>query len=160
MGFDECGSPFDHLQADLTGGYYDAGYNGKFGLRMAFTATMLAWGVVEFWQELSWAGERSHAIRWATDYRLKAVAGPTELWVQVGDGDSDHNCWERREDMDTSRKASKVDKDHPASEVAAETAAALAAASEVFKHSDQQYSEKLNEKAIWVTCFLIASVCT
>ncbi|KAG6544994.1 hypothetical protein Mapa_013686 [Marchantia paleacea] len=123
MGFDECGSPFDHLQADLTGGYYDAGYNGKFGLPMAFTATMLAWGV-------------------------------------VGDGDSDHNCWERREDMDTSRKASKVDKDHPASEVAAETAAALAAASEVFKHSDRQYSEKLNEKAIWVTCFLIASVCT
>ena len=35
------------LQVDLTGGYYDAGDNVKFGFPMAFTATLrcLAFGV-------------------------------------------------------------------------------------------------------------------
>ena len=32
---------------DLTGGWYDAGDHVKFGLPMAFTTTMLAWGAVE-----------------------------------------------------------------------------------------------------------------
>src|SRR2546430_16478990 len=31
---------------DLTGGWYDAGYHVKFGLPMAASATMLAWGAV------------------------------------------------------------------------------------------------------------------
>src|ERR1044072_2315844 len=33
---------------DLTGGYYDAGDNVKFGFPMAFTTTMLAWSLLEF----------------------------------------------------------------------------------------------------------------
>ena len=33
---------------DLTGGFYDAGDHVKFGLPMAFSLTMLAWGGVEF----------------------------------------------------------------------------------------------------------------
>uniref|UniRef100_J3LY73 Endoglucanase n=1 Tax=Oryza brachyantha TaxID=4533 RepID=J3LY73_ORYBR len=33
---------------DLTGGYYDGGDNVKFGFPMAFTATMLSWGIVEY----------------------------------------------------------------------------------------------------------------
>ena len=33
---------------DLTGGFYDAGDHVKFGLPMAFSMTMLAWGGVEY----------------------------------------------------------------------------------------------------------------
>ena len=33
---------------DLTGGWYDAGDHVKFGLPMAATATMLAWGIVDY----------------------------------------------------------------------------------------------------------------
>ncbi|CAN1824706.1 Endoglucanase 24 [Linum perenne] len=33
---------------DLTGGYYDAGDNVKFGFPMAFTTTMLSWSIIEF----------------------------------------------------------------------------------------------------------------
>jgi hypothetical protein len=33
---------------DLTGGWYDAGDHVKFGLPMAYSATMLAWSVVEY----------------------------------------------------------------------------------------------------------------
>ncbi|CAN1836491.1 Endoglucanase 1 [Linum perenne] len=33
---------------DLTGDYYDAGDNVKFGFPMAFTTTMLSWSIIEF----------------------------------------------------------------------------------------------------------------
>ena len=33
---------------DLTGGWYDAGDHVKFGLPMAASATMLAWGLVDY----------------------------------------------------------------------------------------------------------------
>ncbi|XP_064975364.1 endoglucanase 3-like [Musa acuminata AAA Group] len=130
---------------DLTGGYYDAGDNVKFGLPMAFTTTMLAWSVLEFgrWmpKELNHARE---AVRWGTDYLLKASAPlPSALYVQVGDPKADHDCWERPEDMSTPRSVFKVTPSTPGSEVAAETAAALAAASLVFKHVDVGYSKKL-----------------
>ena len=49
-----------------------------------------------------------------------------ELWVHVGDDDSDHYCWQQHVDMTTSRRAYEVDADHPGSEVAAVMAAATA----------------------------------
>lgn len=133
---------------DLVGGYYDAGDNVKFGFPMAFTTTMLSWSVVEFGGlmkgELSRAKE---AIRWATDYLLKATAHPDAIYVQVGDANKDHSCWERPEDMDTPRTVVKVDSSNPGTEVAAETAAALAAASLVFRRSDPSYSKLLLKTA-------------
>ncbi|VAI43867.1 unnamed protein product [Triticum turgidum subsp. durum] len=124
---------------DLVGGYYDAGDHVKFGLPMAFTVTMLSWAVLEYGDQIAAAGEGAHAlqsIKWGTDYFIKAHTAPNELWTQVGDGDSDHYCWQRPEDMTTSRRAYKVDAEHPGSEVAAETAAAMAAASIVFRRAD------------------------
>lgn len=74
------------MQVDLSGGYYDAGDNVKFGLPMAFSIAMLAWDVVEFRQSLTQTrqlGNTLNALRWGTDYLLKANTGPTVLWVQV-----------------------------------------------------------------------------
>ena len=68
-------------------------------------------------------------------------------FVQVGDPNNDHQCWERPEDMDTSRKAYKVDASHPGSDVAAETAAAFASASMAFREADKNYSAKLLSSA-------------
>ncbi|KAL8462462.1 hypothetical protein ACS0TY_033476 [Phlomoides rotata] len=135
---------------DLVGGYYDAGDNVKFGLPMAFTITMLSWGVVEFREELTAAGELPHAleaIKWGTDYFIKAHTHPHVLWAQVGDGDTDHLCWQRPEDMTTSRRAYKLDRENPGTEVAAETAAAMAAASIVFRRTNPHYSHLLLEHA-------------
>ncbi|KAI8009113.1 Endoglucanase 17 [Camellia lanceoleosa] len=60
------------------------GDNVKFGFPMAFTATMLSWSVIQFGglmkSELCNARE---AIRWATDYLLKATAQPDTIYVQV-----------------------------------------------------------------------------
>ena len=63
--------------------------------------------------------------------------------MQVGDGDSDHGCWQRPEDMTTSRQAYRLDPQHPGSELARETAAAMAAASLVFRSSDPGYANQL-----------------
>ncbi|KAG9133509.1 hypothetical protein Leryth_026112 [Lithospermum erythrorhizon] len=136
---------------DLSGGYYDAGDNIKFGFPMAFTTTMLAWSVIDFGKNMgSELGNALRAVRWGTDYLLKATAQNGVVYVQVGDAFSDHNCWERPEDMDTLRTVFKIDKDHPGSEVAAETAAALAAASIAFQKYDPSYSKRLLNRAITV----------
>lgn len=71
------------------------------------------------------------------------------VW-QVGDANKDHACWERPEDMDTPRSVFKIDKNSPGSDVAGETAAALAAASLVFRRSDPTYSRLLAIRAIRV----------
>lgn len=77
------------------------------------------------------------------------------LALQVGDAKKDHACWERPEDMDTLRSAFKIDANTPGSEVAAETAAALAAASLVFRRSDPTYSKILVRRAIRVSLMFI-----
>ena len=70
---------------DLTGGYYDAGDNVKFGFPMAFTTTMLSWSVIEFGDMMPPNEHRNAlvAIRWATDYLLKTVSQPNRIFVQV-----------------------------------------------------------------------------
>ncbi|KAJ6927305.1 endoglucanase 24-like [Populus alba x Populus x berolinensis] len=135
---------------DLTGGYYDAGDNVKFGFPMAFTTTMLAWSVNEFGDLMPPNELRNSlvAIRWATDYLLKTVSQPNRIFVQVGDPNADHICWERPEDMDTPRIVYAVDAPNPASDVAGETAAALAASSMAFRSSDPGYAETLLRNAI------------
>ncbi|CAN1217866.1 Endoglucanase 17 [Linum perenne] len=139
---------------NLIGGYYDAGDNVKFGFPMAFTTTMLSWSVVEFGGMMK--GELPHAkeaIRWAADYLLKATAHPDTIYVQVGDANQDHACWERPEDMDTRRTVYKIDQNNPGSEVAGETAAALAAASMVFRTTHPNYSKLLLSRAMRVFTF-------
>eukprot|EP01018_Ginkgo_biloba_P039441 Gb_34875 [translate_table: standard] len=139
---------------DLVGGYYDAGDNIKFGFPMAFTTTMLAWSVVEFGDSMGDELENAKAaIRWATDYFLKATAQSDRMFVQVGDPNADHNCWERPEDMDTPRTVYSIDSQNPGSDVAAETAAAMAAASMAFQTSDAAYSQLLLQTAARVFDF-------
>ncbi|XP_024989327.1 endoglucanase 24-like [Cynara cardunculus var. scolymus] len=140
------------VNVDLTGGYYDAGDNVKFGFPMAFTTTMLAWSVIEFGEMMPPPELRNAlvAIRWSTDYLLKMVAQPDRIFVQVGDPIKDHNCWERPEDMDTARTVYMVEAPNPASDVAGETAAALAASSMAFRSSDPGYSDTLLRTAIRV----------
>lgn len=136
---------------DLTGGYYDAGDNVKFGFPMAFTTTLLSWSIIDFGRNLGPELKNAvRAVKWATDYLLKATAVPDVVYVQVGDAFSDHNCWERPEDMDTLRTVYKIDRAHPGSDVAGETAAALAAASIVFRSRDPAYSRLLLNRAVRV----------
>ncbi|XP_073293109.1 endoglucanase 12-like [Primulina huaijiensis] len=131
---------------DLVGGYYDAGDNVKFGLPMAFTVTMLSWSVVEFGPQLQARHELKNAlnaIKWGTDYLIKAHPQPNVLYGQVGEGGSDHACWQRPEEMTTPRTVFKIDEQHPGADLAGETAAALAAAAVAFKQFNSRYSSTL-----------------
>lgn len=71
---------------DLVGGYYDAGDNVKFGLPMAFTITMMSWSIVEYGKQMASTGELGHAmdaIKWGTDYLIKAHPEPNVLYGEV-----------------------------------------------------------------------------
>ena len=74
---------------------------------------------------------------WAESAAHGAIA------MQVGDPWKDHDCWERPEDMDTERTVYNVSAGRPGSDIAGETAAALAAASMVFRDDDPEYAETL-----------------
>jgi len=63
--------------------------------------------------------------------------------VQVGDPVKDHKCWEKPENNDVVRPSYKLNATSPGTEVAAETAAAMAAASMVFRSTDSNYSDTL-----------------
>jgi len=53
------------------------------------------------------------AVKWATDYFLKAHTAPNEFYGQVGRGDLDHSFWGRPEDMTMARPAYKIDTSRP-----------------------------------------------
>ncbi|XP_066912786.1 uncharacterized protein [Clytia hemisphaerica] len=131
---------------DLTGGYYDAGDHVKFGFPMAATITNLAWGMLEFKKGYTSSGQYEYglkAIKWGTDYFIKCHPEPNKFYGQVGDGDMDHKYWGRPEDMTMNRPTYFIDETRPGSELAGETAAALAASLMVFRTTDFNYSEEL-----------------
>ncbi|KAK9081480.1 hypothetical protein Syun_030804 [Stephania yunnanensis] len=135
---------------DLVGGYYDAGDNVKYGLPMAFTVTSLSWTALFYRSELQATRELENvhaAIRWGTDYFLKCTPKKNHLYVQVGDPVLDHQCWMRPENMKTPRTVLEIDESRPGTEIAAETAAAMAASAMVFRRSDRRYSRRLLNKA-------------
>ena len=131
---------------DLTGGYYDAGDHVKFGLPMASSMTMLGWGVVQYrnaYQQSGHLNEALEAIKWGTDYILKAHTAPNEFWGQVGLGNLDHAYWGSPETMTMARPAFKIDAQNPGSDLAGEAAAALASASIAFRPTDSAYADRL-----------------
>ncbi|KAJ1427091.1 Six-hairpin glycosidase superfamily [Sesbania bispinosa] len=142
------------LQDGVVGGYYDAGDAIKFNFPASFAMTMLSWSVIEYRAKYEVAGELSHVkdiIKWGTDYLLNTFNNSADriefIVAQVGSGDTfggsttpnDHYCWMRPEDIDYDRPVTEC---HTCSDLAAEMAAALAAASIVFK-DDKAYSHKL-----------------
>ncbi|KAK3231776.1 hypothetical protein Dsin_003657 [Dipteronia sinensis] len=136
------------VDVDLSKGLYDAGDHVKFGFPMAFTATILAWTILEYGESMKKVDQYKPAtdsLKWITDYLVNAHPEDNILYVQVGDADADHKCWDRPETMSDKRPVNQINKTSPGSDVAAETAAALAAASLVFKKSsdDTSYSEEL-----------------
>ncbi|MEJ3743660.1 glycoside hydrolase family 9 protein [Actinomycetes bacterium KLBMP 9797] len=131
---------------DLTGGWYDAGDHVKFGLPMAFTTTMLAWGAVEYRPAYAASGQLTHLLnnlRVPNDYFMKAHPSANVLYGQVGKGDDDHKWWGPAEVLPMARPAYKIDASCGGSELAAETAAAMAASSMVFRPTDAAYADRL-----------------
>lgn len=135
---------------DLSGGYYDAGDFVKFSFTMASTTTLLAWGLASYAEAYRAAGQLEEAVgavRWAADYFMRCHVSPDELYGQVGDFSLDHRFWGRPEELNMTRPAYKIDREHPGSDLAGETAAALAAVALVTRDSDAEYSARCLEHA-------------
>ncbi|XP_077969953.1 uncharacterized protein LOC144424482 [Styela clava] len=131
---------------DLTGGWYDAGDHVKFVFPMAWSATTLAWGAIEFKDAYKDANEYKNmlsSLKWVSDFLVKAHSSKYELYGQVGDGGADHSYWGKAEDMNMRRPAFKITKKSPGTELAGEVAAALAAISILFQREDSKYSKLL-----------------
>ncbi|XP_019431423.1 PREDICTED: endoglucanase 2-like [Lupinus angustifolius] len=142
----------DGIQAslDLSKGLYDAGDNMKFGFPMAFTATVLSWSILEYGDQMDRVGQLEPAqdsLKWITDFLINAHPAENTLYIQVGDPAVDHACWQRPEDMTEMRPLIQVNTSCPGSDIAAETAAAMASASLVFKKADSTYSSTLLKHA-------------
>jgi len=141
---------------DLTGGYYDAGDNVKFNFPQASALTLLAWSGIEFADGYKKAGQWDQyldMLKWGTDFFIKCHPEKNVLYVQVGDGQIDHGHWYPPEYMDYEYPSFKIDAENPGSEVAAEMASTLAAASIVFKDVDSTYSETLKKHAVEIYDF-------
>ncbi|KAK3020208.1 hypothetical protein RJ639_046840 [Escallonia herrerae] len=120
---------------------------------MAFSVSLLSWAAVEYKKEISAINQLGFlllAIRWGTNFILKAHTSSTTLYTQVLPFSIPYQGWKQRspmlgapEDMDTPRTLYKITSGSPGSQVAADSAAALAAASIVFKGVDSNYSARL-----------------
>ena len=142
---------------DLTGGWVDAGDNVKFNFPLAFTVVNLAWGGIEYYDAYQRSGQLEHLtqnIKWATDYLLNSFAndnpGSYVLYGQVGNGKLDHKWWGPLEVVhyEMERPAYKIDTTCPGTDLAAETAAALASSSILLRQNgDTEYANLLVAKA-------------
>ncbi|XP_047327718.1 endoglucanase 2-like [Impatiens glandulifera] len=135
---------------DLSKGMYDAGDHMKFGFPMAFTATVLSWAILEYGNEMKTLKQLKPAkdsLKWITDYLINAHPTDNVLYIQVGDPETDHGCWDRPENMTQNRPLIQINSSFPGTEVAAETAAAMASASLVFKDEESGYSRTLVKHA-------------
>ncbi|KAL5840993.1 hypothetical protein ACOSQ4_013601 [Xanthoceras sorbifolium] len=156
------GNTTSDVKGGLVGGYYDAGDNTKFHFPMSFAMTMLSWSLIEYDHKYKAIGEYNHAkelIKWGTDYLLltfnSSATKINQIHAQVGGSQNgstvpdDHYCWQRPEDMDYPRPVQTISS---GPDLAGEMAAALAAASIVFR-DNTAYSKKLIKGAKTVFAF-------
>ncbi len=79
----------------ITGGWYDAGDHVKFNLPMAYSASMIAWGLYEYPEGIEKSGEMTNYVNnltFALDYFAACDLGD-EVVFQVGNGQKDHTWW-------------------------------------------------------------------
>ncbi len=80
---------------EVLGGWYDAGDHVKFNLPMAYSASMLAWGMYMYPDGLEKSGlmeTYSNNVEFVMDYLADCDKG-TEVVYQVGNGTIDHTWW-------------------------------------------------------------------
>ena len=76
---------------EVTGGWYDAGDHVKFNLPMAYSASMLAWGLYQYPDGLEKTGEMEtyvNNLSFVLDYLAACDEGDTAVY-QVGNGQMD-----------------------------------------------------------------------
>jgi hypothetical protein len=138
---------------NMTLGWFDAGDFVKFGLPMAYSVHALAWGALKYPTSYTAFDETKYAflynMRVAAFYLLEAWdSDKQELIVQIGNGHQDHSSWapcKSRGDGKT-RPVGVIKPSCPGSEVAADTASALATVALALAEFEGTASETLQKK--------------
>ncbi len=88
-----------HTDDQVKGGYHDAGDHVMFGLPQGYSASMLGWSYYEFKDAYEALGQTEH-LKLITehfcDFFVQAIRnnnGTTEILVQKGAGNPDHQFW-------------------------------------------------------------------
>jgi len=79
----------------IQGGWYDAGDHVKFNLPMAYSASMLAWGLYQYGDGVEGIGQYEtyqNNLEFVLDYLVDCDEGDYAVY-QVGNGQQDHTWW-------------------------------------------------------------------
>lgn len=142
----------------VPGGWFDAGDHFKFTLTNAYSASILAWGYMEYKDAVDKAGlgeVYKNNIKWGIDYVLAADRGDGKMVGTIGDftgGSTDHNIWCSAEVYLRKHQLNNGDWERPYdiienSTVDALSAAALAQGYILFKDTDPAKAEEYLEHA-------------
>ncbi len=137
---DESGKETD----PVPGGWFDAGDHFKFTLTNAYSASVMAWGYIEYKDAVEKAGLGElyrNNIKWGMDYVLACDKGGGSMIGTIGDftgGSTDHNIWCSAEVYLRKHHLNNGDWERPSdtiknASVAALSAAALAQGYMIFK---------------------------
>ncbi len=135
------------LTDEVPGGWFDAGDHFKFALTNAYTAAIMAWGVIEYKDALKKAGLYElymNNLQWGLDYVAGCDKGDAVVGT-IGDG-FDHQWWGSAEVYMRKYQLTTGDDKRPydlitATSTTAQMAAAMAAGSIAFKEENPELAE-------------------
>lgn len=134
----------DSMLTDVVpGGWFDAGDHFKFALTNAYTANMLAWGIIEYKDAVKKAGLYDlylKNLKWGLDYVMGCDKGDKVIGT-IGHPTMDHVWWGSAELYERKMKLQYSTDERPYDEITctttvADMAAALASGYIVFKDED------------------------
>ncbi|XP_077990544.1 endoglucanase E-4-like [Glandiceps talaboti] len=141
---------------ELIGGWYDAGSNMKFLFPMAYSATVLGWGMIEYPDAYEVTGLTPYmldCLKWVYDFLITCHTKRNRLYFQVGDFEVDHQGWIRPEDIEDERPAFYVSPQNPGSDVSAEISAAMVTCYLIFSTTDPDYAAMCLKEAKYLYRF-------
>ncbi len=146
----------DSMLTDIVpGGWFDAGDHFKFALTNAYSANLLAWGLLEYEDAVREAGLYESYLRnvkWGLDYVMGCDTGTTVIGT-IGHPTMDHVWWGSAELYERKMALQYGDTVRPYDEIEntstmADMAAALASGYLLFKEEDPATAEQYLEHAI------------
>lgn len=145
----------DSMLTDVVqGGWFDAGDHFKFALTNAYTANMLAWGLIEYKDAVKKAGLYdlyTKNLQWGLDYVMACDEGDKVIGT-IGHPKMDHVWWGSAELYERKMKLQYDTDERPYDEITctttiADMASALASGYIVFKEDNPELAEQYLEHA-------------